>query len=407
MKLVKTINFILYIFIFNSSIKFTYQFFCDKTQFCSDCTICGKDSNIYCSCNFNNTFCKNEYNDNYNFLSDFLSSYDGCISGNDEFYDICGISDINLEDGINNTIQFNSGEERNILCYYNIKLNTNNNNSLYITLNKGEEKTIDLSLYFIYYFQSGEINVFTINDIKSEDDIYYYINKNNVERVSIYVSIEDAQNINDFSMEFYLETNSITTMINRNIDTKNEKKIIFIIIIGIIALLIILLIIFLIIKKYKVNKAKKKIVDVLKNKKEFSFKGIKSINKDKMSYLYNNELSQKLYYKRDDKNNCYKCTICQEDFKEGISSVITTKCNHKFHFICFKKYVEKNIIFPKCPNCNMPILNDENNLNKNLTNITNTNNSSVFESNNQITQNIHPNDITTSLTLEPHGTTTV
>ena len=158
MKRVKTINFILYIFIFNSSIKFTYQFFCDKTQFCSDCTICGKDSNIYCSCNFNNTFCKNEYNDNYNFLSDFLSSYDGCISGNDEFYDICGISDINLKDGINNSIQFNSGEERNILCYYNIKLNTNNNNSLYITLNKGEEKNIDLSLYFIYYFQSGEIN---------------------------------------------------------------------------------------------------------------------------------------------------------------------------------------------------------------------------------------------------------
>ena len=404
MKLIKNINFILYIIIFNVSIKITYQFYCDKTQYCSECTICGKDTNIYCACNFNNAFCKNEYNHNYTILSDFLFNYDGCITNNEEFYDICGISDIYLEPGINNTIKFTPTRETNILCYYNLKLGKKNNN-LYITLKKKEKEYIDISLYFIYYFQTDETNIFTYNGINSENDFCYFINEYNVEMVSIYASIKDIQNINDFSIDFYLETNSITTKISHNIDTKNKKKLIFIIIIGIIALIIIFLILLLIIKKCKRKKNKRKNMEIIKIDKELSIKGFKSINRDKVKLLFKDELSPKIYHKKDVKNDSYKCTICQEDFEEGISFVTTTKCKHNFHFNCFKKFVEKNIIFPKCPNCNTPILNKENISNQNLTN--NINQSSAFENNNQNTQNIYRINTSTSITLEPHDTTTV
>ena len=405
MKLIKNINFILYIIIFNVSIKKTFQIFCDKTQYCSDCSICGKDTNIYCACNFNNAFCKNEYNDNYNFLSDFLFNYDGCITNNDEFYDVCGVSDIYLEPGINNTIRFIPTIEKDILCFYNLKLDKNINNNLYITLKKKEKKSIDLSLYFIYYFQTDETNIFIINDIKTEDESYYYINEHNVEMVSIYVSIKDTQNINDFSIDFYLETNFITTKISHNIDTENKKKLIFIIIIGIIALVIIFFILLLIVKKCKSKKSKNKNIEIIKIDKNFSIKGYKSINRDKIKKLFENELSPKIYHKKDVKSDSYKCTICQEDFEEGISFVTTTKCKHNFHFNCFKKFVEKNIIFPKCPNCNTPILNKENLSNQSLTN--NTNQSSTFENNNQTTQNIYGINTDTNIALEPHDTTTV
>ena len=248
--------------------------------------------------------------------------------------------------------------------------------------------------------------LFTINGIKTEDDFYYFINEHNVEMVSIYASIEDIQNINDFSIDFYLETNSITTKISHNIDTKNTKKLIFIIIIGIIAFLIIFLILLLIFKKCKSSKTKRKNIDIIKIDKEFTIKGYKSLNRDKLKLLFKNELSPKIYHKKDIKNDSYKCTICQEDFKEGISVVTTTKCKHKFHLNCFKKFVEKNIIFPKCPNCNTPILNKENIPNQNLTN--NINQSSAFENYNQTTQNIYRiNTTTTCKAFEPNDTTTV
>ena len=334
-----------------------------------------------------------------------MFNYDGCITNNDEFYDVCGVSDINLEQGINNTIRFIPTIEKDILCFYNLKLDKNINNNLYITLKKKEKKSIDLSLYFIYYFQTDETNIFIINDIKTEDDSYYYINEHNVEMVSIYVSIKDTQNINDFSIDFYLETNFITTKISHNIDTENKKKLIFIIIIGIIALVIIFFILLLIVKKCKSKKSKNKNIEIIKIDKNFSIKGYKSINRDKIKKLFENELSPKIYHKKDVKNDSYKCTICQEDFEEGISFVTTIKCKHNFHFNCFKKFVEKNIIFPKCPNCNTPILSKEKLSNQSLTN--NTNQSSTFENNNQTTQNIYRINTDTSIALEPHDTTTV
>ena len=108
MKVIKNVNFIIYIF-FNILLGFTYQIFCDKTKKCSECNICGKESNNYCLCNFDNAFCINEQDNDYTFLSDFLFEYDRCPKSN-TFFDICGISDIKLDIGINNTIKFLSSE---------------------------------------------------------------------------------------------------------------------------------------------------------------------------------------------------------------------------------------------------------------------------------------------------------
>ena len=49
------------------------------------------------------------------------------------------------------------------------------------------------------------------------------------------------------------------------------------------------------------------------------------------------------------------CTICLEDYKNN-SEVIYLFCKHIFHFKCLKNWLDKNILMPKCPNCNYNVL---------------------------------------------------
>lgn len=49
------------------------------------------------------------------------------------------------------------------------------------------------------------------------------------------------------------------------------------------------------------------------------------------------------------------CSICQEDLI-GVSNILTTKCNHKFHTDCYIKYINsshKNC----CPICRQNVFN--------------------------------------------------
>jgi hypothetical protein len=61
------------------------------------------------------------------------------------------------------------------------------------------------------------------------------------------------------------------------------------------------------------------------------------------------------------------CTICMENFIENKSVIVTTKCNHSFHQKCFKNWAYKNIICPKCPNCNNLILGPQDSAFQNIT----------------------------------------
>lgn len=134
--------------------------------------------------------------------------------------------------------------------------------------------------------------------------------------------------------------------------------------------MIIIVIIYLI-RRYKNKKIKSdnSMSGVSINRKESYSILIKS-HKKKINNLFKTELIPKIYFKKDNINDNFKCTICLEEFKEGLSEILTTRCNHTFHLICFKDWVYKNIMFPKCPNCNEPILKNENkNKKNNISNI--------------------------------------
>ena len=386
--------FIIYIF-FNILTTISLEGFCDKTKLCSDCTICGKDDNNFCSCNLENIFCKNKDN-GYTFLSDFLLGYDECQIKKTEFNNICGISDINLEIEKNISIHISSRNDTYILCHYNIKIDNNNNNKyLYININNTNESIFEFSSYSVYYYLNNENkNIFKLQNIGGKTNFYYIINETNISRISLYILIKEAENIDNISIDSHLETNTnyITKIRSQKSNSNNIFKILFIIIISATVVFLITLII-LLIRRYacknqiKLNSGLNINNSINKNDKEISISDIKKRNKEIIRNLYKNELSPKIFYDKNFIKEIDKCTICQENFREGTSFIVTTKCCHYFHFNCLKNFIHKNIISPKCPNCNEPILKDENIFNKNYLNATNP--SSIYASNSQITNSTH------------------
>ena len=89
------------------------------------------------------------------------------------------------------------------------------------------------------------------------------------------------------------------------------------------------------------------------------------INTQKIQQLLKSTLLPIKYYKylgAKNGNSSSLCTICIEEFKEGKSKVSFTPCQHVFHYKCLKDWLMKNVLNPKCPNCNYNLLKEDKNI---------------------------------------------
>ena len=85
---------------------------------------------------------------------------------------------------------------------------------------------------------------------------------------------------------------------------------------------------------------------------------IETENKLKIQFALKHSLKAKRFLKKYGTKDGNTCTICIEDFKEKISKVSITPCKHVFHYQCLSNWLIKNIINPKCPNCNYNLIQD-------------------------------------------------
>ena len=103
---------------------------------------------------------------------------------------------------------------------------------------------------------------------------------------------------------------------------------------------------------------------------------LKKQNTEKLNKLFETILVEHSYKKE---YNQYGggCSICLENFNKK-SKVSITPCSHVFHYKCIHEWLFKNILCPKCPNCNNEVLNEKENKNKNnnIKKIINKNNNS-------------------------------
>ncbi len=345
--------------------------YCDKDKNCDSCTICGVDTKNYCSCNFYNIYCQDTKSNQHTILSDFLFSYDGCLTSNNENEDICGDSNQIIDIGIYKTITFKSSAQKNFVCFYNIKKINNNNNDINIILKKETNEQIYFNLHFVVYYNYDQIKISSrINSLVSSNHLE--IIELEAEKISMYVDIPDGNSMDKISISFGIDDTEV-----KKIKNKKNKKISEFVIYGIVfGILIILIIVFIICfvkrcRDLKKNNNLNKPQNQIKNNEIQKQISVIKVNKEKIDNLFKDELKPKIFNKLNTSNNCFNCTICLEDFKDGKSLVLDTKCQHRFHFKCFKNWVYKNILIPKCPNCNLPILDvvNKNNLTINTSSI--------------------------------------
>lgn len=368
------------------------QSYCDYNTYCNDCRMCGTDTNNYCSCNFKNVHCKNDSDNTLIFLSDFLMNYDGCIS-NSNLLNICGESNININIGDNKTIYFQKYSNlQDVICYYNIKKIVNNNNDIFITMRRRGNEPLLFNAYFVVYYNNEKIKISSLNTLLYYTD-YYQINEQLVEKISLYIEILNGKNIDDLSISFSIENKPVIKITYEKNSNKKNRDLFLGITIGSVGLLILVIIIACIYRFYR-NKSTTNII--IPQQVNPLVKKINT-NKKELNHLLETELIPTKYYKKNIINDCYKCTICLEDFKENKSIIITTKCGHSFHFKCFKNWCFKKIICPRCPNCNHSILENQNNNNQiNITNISMAqSNTNANNYNPQITENTNTFTATT------------
>ena len=358
---------LLFLFIVNIILEFSFQILCDSNTYCKNCSFCNYSD--ICSCNFYNSFCLNETSQ-IKYSKEFLINYDGCYSNDGEIKNICGESYIGLNSGEIKIFKLNSTNISNFICYYNIVTNEiNDNNIIRISIQNNEKFISEYNVFLLIYDNNNQIkndkNYLIMNNILE-------INETNCYRISIYLDFKNIQNFEDVSLIFenikiipdtyIINTKDTIEAIQAKFCCKNPQSNILLIFICIGGILILITIIVIIILHIKKRIKKNKPINNSSYGIEINntnYLKIMKLNQEKIDNLFKIEFISKIYNNNIIKD-CNKCKICEKDFLDNSSIIITTKCGHTFHENCFKNLIYKNIISPKCPICKNLILGSQN-----------------------------------------------
>ncbi len=346
------------------------QINCSEFTDCFNCTSCGEYNVNNCYCYYSSNYCKNK--EVLEIYKNWWEYFSTCVD--DPSYNIqlnyCGNSLIQFEN--NNSINFTP--------------------PFYKYNNKSDIKIIygGINLYCFYYFEEKKDNIdYILSVYKYNNNIennisYPYIsyvvtrlkNKKNVEIIKETI-------VSNFSKITYSKTKRIDFYIYYEnyynflpfyfyIEKKTDKKniwIIVVIIIIIICLFILGLNLCLINKRFNIfnnnlrndnnNNLNSNTVTININDEQKKKENLKKI---KNLFEKNGCLKSKIYSKEYENKNKInnKCSICLEKFFINISNISITPCNHIFHSNCLQRWLKKNYLRPKCPNCNYNLFMNRN-----------------------------------------------
>ena len=159
--------------------------FCDINTYCNNCSFCNY-LNI-CSCNFYNSFCLNEISD-LNYSKEFLKDYDyhGCHSNDGEEKNICGESNVVLNNGEEKTLNMISTSiPESLLCYYRIDRKERNDNEIKIII-QNNNKLIQPEFFFFLLVYDNNNQLKGQNKYEIMNDTLE-IKETNCSKISIYL----------------------------------------------------------------------------------------------------------------------------------------------------------------------------------------------------------------------------
>ena len=355
---------------------------------CSTCIMCGLESSPQCNCNWDNIEKKCSTNLT-NSLSKWYKELKNCDKTNEQltycstktYYTIDDFSDDNIQILINK-------DSNNIYGKYFVYC-------LYEFYDEKQQYSYEISIRF-----NSEIIAFERPKIA----ISYYAEqdgqmKGNEEEISndYDISLTKVYNLNFMVLLKSQYTLSPITLIITK--TSNIKAKLFVtLLVGFIFLILIFTIICC--TTNYLNKRTREQLRLLRvqrdlenfqqmNQLQVVKSGVdqdllKKQNTEKLNRLFETTLVEHSYKKE---YNQYGggCSICLENFNKK-SKVSITSCSHVFHYKCIHEWLFKNILCPKCPNCNNEVLNEKENKDNNI-NINN-----VIHKNNNNNKNSSEND---------------
>ena len=343
---------------------------CNLNIDCNSCFFCGDKESDYSTCSYENLFCQSNEK-YYKYNSSLTGDYSRYFRNQVDIDSFCGTKSIELNSMTDSFKIFEhnintQSSSQHFHCDYGITNNYYYNHDqdkakLIIeikSLSKGvinNSKKIRFNIFMIYtYGDSLKFNNLTDNAIR---EFMEYRFVKSLDSISLFELLIDFTNDNPITTE---ESLIIT------IETKNPSKktrLIYIIVLVIccflVLLIIALIIIYVYIKRkmdlyYRENRENRENDQNERLEKEEKIKK----NKELIKQLFEHNLAPKIFTKDIILNNCENCSICLEAFECGKSSICITFCKHIFHYDCLKKWIDDNVLTPKCPNCNYNLINN-------------------------------------------------
>ena len=382
---------------------------CSLSEECDSCYFCGNQTEDYSSCDFENIFCHHNKSDKYEYNSVAKENYSYYFRNILKMDEFCGVKQLELDSPKKSFKILETNLDSNILlnslhCDYEI-INSyyfeHSTDEATLTLkinniNEDENKHIKLNI-FIIYNTGNNLRFINLNDTT----IRNRQNNRTLNSINNLVLLIDIKNdANDFS--------SIEETLEVGIETNNpsqKARIIYIIILSFCGFLCLLIVVLIIIYIYVKRKMDREYIDRINHERIEKEKKLEE-NKKLIAILFESKLKKIIFDKNRIVNDCESCSICIEPFECGISEVSITPCNHIFHFECLKKWVDDNVLNPKCPNCNYELLDSSSNskLTLNRRNNGNNNNNNQNNNDNILINNINSNDLRRSenITISRH-----
>ena len=371
------------IIIFNVITNTENNEICSADIDCNNCNKCIIGENTDILCEYGNLFCNN--NNIINFFSEQKLSFINYYRQKSETNSICGEQSININTGSDgNTVIILGNENKNYLkenslhCNYEIKNIVDQKYNAHLSLSlisySSSSNHLSFSIYIVF---PNSINIYTdynlrinekIIEISDNDEFSILLDIHTINNYSELIDIQETLNIKinkKYKKTIYSEHIDKIPQYEENEEESSNNgnyKVICIVIAGIIGLIIIIIFIIRICLKRHFCRERTRqenmtnqIVNInIENnhKKEIEVK-------KKIELLFNTKFSAKRYSSNMLPNANTSCSICLENFVKNKSMVSLTSCNHIFHYMCLKKWSQKNTQQFKCPNCNNDFLKDD------------------------------------------------
>ena len=325
---------------------------------CFNCSICGEETT--CNCHWDPTSKQCNSGDNVPLSEPFYNYFTSCTDSNsiEIAKKYCGKTTLEFDEDneINIIVPNNNGifGTNKLFCEYTYTESEDKDNYYTIKYNNEDARNIDKMYIYLYL------------SFKDETITEGYLSKKSLKK--------DFNNIKEIKVFIYFSQGLSSLPFELSIIRIGDKtKMALYLAIGfiILACLLCALIIYYLSKKISHNTRMRQrtLVQLAMLRQtgqpqsgddlaSSNSADIEEENRKKIEILLKTSLAAKKYTKVSGEKEASTCTICIEEFKEKKSKVSITPCNHIFHYKCLSNWLIKNVINPKCPNCNYNLVKD-------------------------------------------------